>query len=248
LVQVIEHTFLLYARISSEAASAGEQAIVEQLLAGMRRLAAWWDPFATVEVSEVRRVHGGGGGEAGAHVATALGRWHQRGGEADLAFWRRHLDTFHSPKAFALVVDALLRKEDYRAAMALLVNWVGQAGTVPLEEGPHSFHDLSLRWLIGVSGGGSPDKADLALAKKFFDYLEANAEECWQVPAVSVEREVQGAEGGEDLFEAAYEGVTYKDSTGDEDEGAVVGARPREAFDLEQDAPRLERRLRFLST
>ena len=277
LVQVMEQTFHLYARVSSEASATGDATLVETLLSGMRRLAAWWDPFATVEVSDVRHVHGEEAVDSAAHVATALGRWHERGeATADLAFWRQYLDTFHSPKAFALVVDALLRKEDYRAALALLINWVGQAEQVPLEEGPHSFHTLALRWLLGVTADFrfsmddfrlQPDSADssdrqssienrksrnLALARKFFDYLEANAEDYWQVPALEVgelgmPRKAE-EEDSEDLFGAAYEGVTYKDSTGDDDEGAVVGARPREEFDLEQEAEYLERRLRFLST
>ena len=144
LVQVLEQTFHLYARLSSEAAAAGEGALAEQLLGDMRRLAAWWDRFATTEVSDIRRVSGEEAASSAEHVATALGRWHQRGeASADLAFWRQYLDSFHSPKAFALVVDALLRKEDYRAALALLINWVGQAGQVLLEEGPHSFHNLA---------------------------------------------------------------------------------------------------------
>ncbi|MBI1913392.1 MAG: hypothetical protein HYS12_01335 [Planctomycetes bacterium] len=272
LVQVVEQTFHLYGRASSEAAAAGDKPLVEQLLAGMRRLAAWWDPYATVEVSDMGRVHGAEAAESATHVATALGRWQERGGEADLAFWRRHLDTFRTPKAFALVVDALLRKEDYRAAMALLVNWVGQAEQVPLEEGPHSFHNLALRWLLGVTHDGSrpsalgprPEKeggealgpkaesrkpkADLGLAQKFFDYLEANAEDYWQVPLVAYDDSEMEDQEEEDLFGAAYEDVTYKDSTGGEDEGEVLGARPREEFDLEHDAERLERRLRFLST
>src|SRR5262249_35063231 len=156
-----------------------------------------------------------------------------------------------TPKAFALVVDALLRKQDYRAAMALLVNWVGQAEQVPLEEGPHSFHHLSLRWLLGVVFPPSPPlrgrgeqgpplprsrgEGGLTLAQKFFDYLEANAEDYWQVPVVSFEdSEQQAKEESENLFEAAYEDVTYRDSTGNDDEGSVVGSRPRAEFDLEQ--------------
>ncbi len=256
LVQVMEQTFHLYAKVSSEAAAAGEGGLAEQLLADMRRLAAWWDPFATVEVGDVRRVHGEEAATSAEHVATALGRWHERGeATADLAFWRQHLDSFRSPKAFALVVDALLRKEDYRAAMALLINWAGHADQVALEEGPHSFHNLSLRWLLGVTSplapvlggeGAGVNVGDLALAQKFFDYLEANAEDFWEVPTIDFAEPEKGED--EDLFGAAYEDVTYKDSTGDDDEGPVAGATPKKEFDLEQDAERVETRLRFLST
>src|SRR5439155_17179957 len=109
------------------------------------------DRFASVEVSEVRPVHGGEALASAEHVATALGHWQERGeATADLAFWRQHLEGFRSPKAFALVVDALLQKEDYRAAMALLMNWLSQAEQAPLEEGEHSFHALALRWMLGI--------------------------------------------------------------------------------------------------
>src|SRR5262249_13947093 len=86
-----------------------------------------------------------------------LARWRERGeATADLAFWGRHLEGFRTPKAFALVVDALLRKQDYQASMALLINWLGQAEQVPLEEGEHSFHGLALRWMLGVTAPTPP--------------------------------------------------------------------------------------------
>jgi hypothetical protein len=56
-------------------------------------------------------------------------------------------------------------------------------------------------------------------------------------------------EAEDDLFEAAYEGVTYRDSADDEQEGAVIGDEPAgEAFDLEAAGETLGNRLRFLST
>ena len=73
-------------------------------------------------------------------MATALAKWHERGeATSDLAFWRGLLEGFRSPKSFALVVDTLLRKADYRAALALLMNWLGQAEQVPLEDGVASW-------------------------------------------------------------------------------------------------------------
>ena len=62
------------------------------------------------------------------------------------------MERFHSPKTFALVVDSLLRKSDYRAAMALLINWVSMAVHIPLEDQEHSFHSLALRWILGHTG------------------------------------------------------------------------------------------------
>ena len=89
------------------------------------------------------------------------------------------------------MVDALLRKGDFRASLALLASWLGQGEQVPLEDGAYSFHALALRWMLAViqpaEGGAAaqpPAAERRALVVKFFDYLEANAEEYWEVPAL----------------------------------------------------------------
>jgi hypothetical protein len=249
LVQVVEEDLSLHARLIGEAAAAGEAKLVQTVTGGMERLAVWWDQFATVEVGDVRRVSGAEALDSARHVGTALARWHERGEAAgDLAFWRDHLDNFRSPKAFARVVDALLRKGDYRAAMALLINWLGNAEQVPLEDGEHSFHSLAVRWMLAQTPSdktaGNPD-----LICKFFDYLEANAEEYWQVPGLAPADTESAVDDEDDVYEAAYEGVTYQDSADDDQEGAVIGDEPpRQEFDLETEAESLNRRLRFLST
>jgi hypothetical protein len=269
LVHVIEQLFTLYARLRSEAAAAGETALGTQLAGRMKQLATWWDRFATVEVNDVRHVHGGEAVSSAAHVADALARWRERGAAAaDLAFWRQHLDGFRSAKAFALVVDALLRKQDYRAAMALLMNWLAQAEQVPLEDTSHSFHALALRWMLAVSGPGRPaqdgeappapvaDEARWPLVRKFLDYLDANAEDFGSVPRLDVAgiKEEGGADDNEEeeeeeaLFGAAYEGMTYRDSADDDVEGELLDSGPRVEFDLEAEGQRLDKRLRFLAT
>jgi hypothetical protein len=262
LVQVVEQTFNLYARVLSEAAATGDGELVEILSGDLKRLADWWDRFATVEVSDVRRVHGGEAASSAAHVTEALAGWRARGeATADLAFWRGQLDRFRSPKAFALVVDTLLRKGDYRASLALLINWVGQAEQVPLEDGPYSFHSLALRWMLAVTRPADasataptpplpPPAERRGLVGRFFDYLEANAEEYWHVPALDVGARAveEEEEEEEDIYSAAYDEVTYQDSTGDVDEGGLVESGPVEEFDLEREGERLEKRLRFLST
>ncbi|HEY7155541.1 MAG TPA: hypothetical protein VH575_16380, partial [Gemmataceae bacterium] len=157
LIQVVEQIFNLYARLMSETAAAGDGELVKTLMADLRQLAGWWDRFATVEVGDVRRLHGGEASSSAAGVAGALSSWHQRGAaSADLRFWRGQLEHFRSPKAFALVVDTLLRKTDYRAALALLCSWLGQAEQAPLEDGVWSFHTLALRWMLDVAKPQSP--------------------------------------------------------------------------------------------
>ncbi|HLJ94300.1 MAG TPA: hypothetical protein VKU02_14020, partial [Gemmataceae bacterium] len=264
LVHVIEHTFNLYARLASEAAAVGDKTLGAPLRSNLKRLAAWWDRFASTSVSDVRRVHGGETVASTDHVVTALSHWHERGETtADLAFWREHLEGFQSPKAFALVVDALLRKHDHRAAMGLLMNWLGQAERVPLEDGQYSFHALALQWILSLIGterepagesGSAPRPRNTIwpLLRRFFDHLEANAEEYWQVPVLEIGdggAEKESEDEAESLYSAAYEDVTYRDSADDNQEGSVAdGAEEPGEFDLEREGERIARRLRFLST
>jgi hypothetical protein len=258
LVQVIERLLALYANLRSEAAAAGDAALGARLAEKMQRLARWWDRFATTAVADIRHVAGNEAETAADHVAQALSRWRERGeATADLAFWRQHLDNFRTGKAFASVVDALLRKNDYKAAMALLINWLSQSDQVALEDSEHSFHVLALRWMLGVGRMASQGVLDASavrdLVRKFIDYLEANAEEYWQVPRLEgPELLPEPSPAGEDadaLFDAAYEDVVYKDSTDDGNEGEVLGFEPRQPeFELEQESDRLEARLHFLST
>jgi hypothetical protein len=251
LVAVVEQLLAFQARLMGEAAARGELTLIGTARKEMKRVAAWWDRFASVEVSGIRRVHGEEASTSAEHVAQALLLWHDRGeASADIAFWRDQLDGFQAPKAFALVIDALLRKDDYWAAMALLINWVGQAERVPLEEGDFSFHTLALRWMLGVSTKAPQDKA-WALKKKMFEYLEANAEDLWQVPALTssdAEELDMPAEGEEDPYRAAYEDVTFQDSAADGEEGEVLEGGNRQEFDLEAEGEGLVNRLRFLAT
>jgi hypothetical protein len=270
LIQVVEQVFNLYARLMSDAAASGDDELVRTLTDGLRRSTEWWDRFATIEVGDVRRLHGGEALSSAVGVSNALARRHQRGeASADLAFWREQLEHLHSPKAFYLVVDALLRKADYRSALALLCSWLGRAEQAPLEDGVWSFHTLALRWMLAVANvpasgvASAPRDSPLGaltqhrssetsqrreLIVKFFDYLEANAEEYWQAPELELPGPMPREEDEDDLFRAAYEDVTYQDTTDDNEDSAVADGGPVEEFDLERESERLEQRLHFLST
>jgi hypothetical protein len=262
LIGVVEQTFYLYAQLLSEAAAAGEPTLRETLAQGLGRLASWWDQFATAEVGDVRHVRGAEVVASAEQVSKALRHWRERGqAPADLSFWHRHLEDFRSPKSFALVVEALLDKEDYRAALGLLMGWLGRAEQAPLEDGGLSFHTLTMRWMLGVCrlaarqranpGGPALPFSPWDLAVRFLDHLEANADELWQVPRLDlagVSQEGEAEEEVEDLYGAAYEGVTYEDSTDDEVEAEVLEVGPQRDFDLDEEARRLEKRLHFLAT
>lgn len=247
LTQVMEQTFTLHARIMSEAAAAGDSGLIQRVGDNMDRLAQWWDRYATYEVSDLRRVHGGEASDSARYVAKTLAAWRERGEmTSDLAFWRDRLEDFRTPRAFALVVEAMLLRGDHRASMGLLGNWAGQAGLLPLEEGTHSFHHLALRWMLTLTRSGKEGAQDLV--RKFFEILEANAEYYWGAPKLEqyVHPEEESDEE-ENPFEAAYEDVTYRDST-DDTEGMVADGEPTDHFDLEEQHERLEDHLRFLAT
>ena len=268
LIRVVERLFNLLARLMSEGAANGSFKADAGLAKDMRRLADWWDRFATTTVSDIPHVHGSEATASAQQVSQALSRWREQGAgtrgsaSADLAFWRERLEWFHSAKAFALVVDALLRQQDFRASMALLMTWLSQVDEVLLEDGDFSFHQLALRWMLGVCAlasaktGLPAGPSPMILVAKFFDYLEANAEDFGQVPRLDLlgvgrdESPERDEEGGEEdsLFGAAYEDMTYQDSTDDDVEAEVLDFMPQKDFDLAQEAERLEKRLKFLAT
>jgi hypothetical protein len=245
LLMVVEAWFNQCIALVSEAAATGKGAVVDSALAMLRRQARWWDQFATLEVGEVRRVSGQEALVSAEHLAMALGRWHSRGHSlADIAFWKANLDGFRSPKAFAIVIESLLRREDYVAAMGLLVNWLSQVDQIPLEDHGHSFHVLSIRWMLEVTQGERPASSGPAsMARRFLDYLEANADEYGECPRWQAS---DGESTSSETFEAAYESVTYRDSTDSKEDAVSAGAI--DAFPLESEVDGFERRLRFLST
>jgi hypothetical protein len=245
LIGAAEQTFALYARVMAEASVQGNTALAARLRAGMEDLADWWGQFATYEVSDVRRLHPGEAVRSAVTVAESLGAW-RRSGEAvnDLGLWKERVDEFDSPKAFAHVAEALISRGGHRAAMGLLATWLSRADEVGLEDGPHSFHALALRWMLTLSRPQATAD-DAALAAKFFDYLEANAEEYWEPP--DLEGLVAEEEEDDEPFGAAYEGMVYKDSTAG-DEGEVSDGAPSDQFDLEEQAEQLQSRLKFLAT
>jgi len=298
LLDIMSDIFLLYGQIHRAAAAAGNLALQQTLSASLAALASWWDQFASVEVGSLEGVSGQETLESADSVAAAIGAWHKGGAAAgDVAFWREHIEHFTSPKAYALVVDTLLEHRDFVAAMGLLVQWLSQADVIPLVEEDYSFHDLALSWMemlwedpsaddesrqqpappsrsarrrmTAADASGIPPRQRWEMAKKYLDYLEANADEYWQVPrfemaaeALGDERLPDGEESGDfdeedfdeeadddGLFGAAYENVTFRDSAEDGIEGEMYESGPSlTEFELVGEAERIVSRLNFLTT
>jgi hypothetical protein len=249
LVDVVSRMFHLYAAALAAAASAGEDDLRKQFGRRLKRLAAWWDQHAVYEVSDLPRVHGGERAAAAEHVADALaGVRGSDAGATDLAYWRQHREGFKAPSAFAQVVDALLRQGNFKASLALLMTWLSETDSIPLEEGDDSFHTLSHRWLRDVIESSAPVGERMQLVARFFVHLEANADDLWDVPDWTLSDEPAG-EDDDEKFEAAYEDVSYQDTTDDDEDSAVAGGgRSSEHFPLEEEGQRLEARLDFLTT
>jgi hypothetical protein len=265
LIDLVGETFAVYVQIEKEAAAGGNATMQNAMSLRMDSLATWWDQFASTEVSSVQGMSGRETHDSADHVAAALQAWHKAGTAAgDLAFWREHAEQFRSPKAYALVVDALLEQRDPVAAMALLVQWLSQSEEMPLVEENYSFHDLTLDWM-GELWGNDPGSAQpaaatpdrWALTRKFLDYLEANADQYWQVPEFDLaappgdddEDELPDDADVDGIFSAAYEDMSYRDSTDDGFEGEMLegGENPSD-FELVMEAERLVGRLAFLHT
>ena len=213
-------------------------------------------------------------------MAAALRAWHEGGAAAgDLAFWRQHVEQFRSPKAYALVIETLLDHRDPVAAMALLVQWLGQAEEIPLVEEDYSFHDLALVWMEDLgrtsrpSDGGDgrrlataprvhrlssvgrwrgsssttskPTPRSIGKCRSFEMAAETLGDE---QPPEDAERTAE-ADDEDDLFGAAYEHVTYRDSTDDGVEGEMFETGESATdFELVGEAERIVDRLNFLTT
>src|SRR5262245_11535511 len=175
LVELMDRLWALYSRVWSEAAAVDNAEVAKKVARQFKETAAWWHKFAVHEVTTVEAVDAIVVYRAAEGVAQAIGVWHKGGAAAgDVAFWAPHAEMFDSPKAYALVIEALLERGDYVATMALLGHWLGQADRIGLERADASFHDLVLRWFgdmtaprregVGSRGSGVGGQQD-ALAR-----------------------------------------------------------------------------------
>ena len=283
LVYLIEQLFGYIARVWSEAAAQDQHEVYRQMEKCYDEVATWWRQFAAHTVESIEAADPLESYESAKLVARALQLWHQGGAEAgNVKFWAPHADLFDSPRAYALVISALLEREDFVPSMAILVHWLSNADRVGLRSGESSLPRLSERWLLKLRSStedkpayGEPsidqvnqsDTRDVwPLARKFFDYLEANAEEFWSAPQFLLaqgpgkkrdwDRELSAANSEldddpdeDDLYGAAYEGMTYRDTTDDGNEGAIYDPDAESGGDeLESESKRLINHLNFLQS
>lgn len=273
LLQLVEGILEGYSRALEEAAARAEVAYEAELLARFEKFATYWDRFGSLTVEDLPPVSGADHLESARRVAKALADWRAAGEAAgNIAFWRDHVVEFHSAKAYAQVVTALLDRRDVIASMGLLMQWLSQAEEVGLQAGPMSFDRLLMRCMdliVDMTPVGDHEAADASdaeqdpwpLLRRLFDYLEANAGDFWQVPLLNEFASVSPPqptansdkhETEEDdehgLFGAAYEGVVFRDSADDGTFGETMddrGGLP-DAGEFEEFERWLEPRLQFL--
>jgi hypothetical protein len=298
LIELVEQTLDLAARAWSEAAAMDHGALEERLSSILARLAQWWDRYASSSVEGVKRLVAQEIQVSANFVAGALNAWHKAGAAAgDVAFWRMFVDQFDTSKSFQLVVEALLDHGDVVASRALLMQWVNQRDRTPLVQGDAAMHPLAFRWLAAVESLQAGDGVDRwSEVARFFDFLEANAEEYWDVPTMRRDlpgfdaaldpadgADVDGEDDGDapydedddyeydyeddededeefdesaleedeegDVFDAAYEEMTYRDSADDGQDSETFSTEERPILlEWEAEGRRLEQRLRFLKT
>lgn len=270
LLQLVEGLLESYTRVLEEAAAKAMTLVVTDIDRRFERFADFWDRFGSVTVQDLPTVLAQDHLDSARRVARALAEWRAAGEAAgQIPFWREHVQEFQTARAYAQVVSALLDRKDLVASLGLLMQWLSQADDVGLVAGPLSFDRLLTRWIDALSDLAGTERAEKATAetsqiwpllRRLFAYLEANAGDFWQVPRLSEAAvgniKSETAEGPEDddpdreLYGAAYEGVTFRDSADDgqfgdtaDDRGGLPDAGEFDVFER-----MLEPRLQFLRT
>ncbi|MCC6510420.1 MAG: hypothetical protein IT423_15060 [Pirellulaceae bacterium] len=276
LVALMEHIFALQSRIWREASGIGREDLCQETKRIFRENAEWWRQFAAHEVSDVNATDPKETFESAKLVAKALSLWNEGGSSAGaVGFWKPHAELFDSPKAFALVVESLLDRFDFVASMSLLIQWLSEAERVGLQSGGASFSDLARQWLQRLetklseqaelpdqTENSATSKLDWSMAQKFIDFMESNAGHFLKPPSFMLSSNQRRPakpdqpplHGDEDdpeydgkLLEAAWDGVSYKDTTNDgiESETAEEGSDNQD--ELQSESNRLGQHLTFLS-
>jgi hypothetical protein len=172
LVSLMESIFSLQSRIWREAAARNEEALCLTVSKQFKEIAEWWRRYAAHEVPDLEATDPIESFKSASLVAAALRLWHSGGAAAgDVKFWAPHAEMFDSPKAYALVIEALLEREDFVASMALLVHWLSQAEKVGLQSGTVTFSVLAQQWLqrlqIRLTRGEKSSNLGWPLVSKF---------------------------------------------------------------------------------
>ena len=226
LVELMHQIFSVCSRLWAEAAAMNKTELSDAIKIQFREIVDWWRQFAAHEVMSVDTVDPSEDYQAAELVARALNLWDQDdAATGDIQFWSNHARMFDSSSAYDLVIDALMQRKDFKTSMALLMHWLSQADRIPLQQGEASFHDLMFRWISAqkrcVIGADATQKEETwNRIRKFYDFLEANADYYWQVPKFRVgekgrfvvddQQEEDDLDETDDVLKAAYDEMVYQ--------------------------------------
>ncbi len=291
LNDLLERIAAFFCRIWREAAAANNASVAERIRLCFLDLANWWHQFAAHELPDINGINLLDSYQSAELVARALRLWYAGGASSgDVRFWGEHAELFDSPRAYALVIEALLERHDYVASLALLIHWLSESSETGLRSGETSFAELAESWFYQVSGYHSEIHSELAtnplqfaatstpitdqgwkLCKRFFEYVEANADEYWAPPTFHLKDSIakptkqqehdefddsdefsngwntqEEDDDSDSPFDAAYEGVVFEDSTNDGNEGAIFEEETDSQDELILESKRLTEHLTFL--
>ncbi len=276
LIDIMEQIFSLYAETLTEAAMVGNEQLISEISVPFRALAERWDEYATTTVEDIPRLHGVKTFESALVVAKTLLAWRQSDPqENSLMFWRQHVELFDSQMAYHNIVNVLLEKHDFNAALGLLMQWLSQvdeSDTISFDE---TFSGSLLEWAQALRKAETDNGQLFERYRRTLELLEANAGQRWGVPRITLDTETtskemddqgwwdepaleghwdQDEEDDDDEdednpFAAAYEDVTFRDSADDGQEGSLSDTRnPFENNEFEQWSRQYEPQMKFLQS
>ena len=271
LIEMVELAISISSQVWSEAAAANDLEVCQKIQKYYREIVDWWHQFAPHRVPSVEATDPVEVFEASQLVAQALTLWKQGGAAAgDIEFWANHSEMFDSGKAYSLVIDALMEREDTKTPMALMIRWLSNAERLGLTDGETSIHDFVDRWIVEqtrrlahIDRGWQQKNEIWKQIRKFYDYVEANADEYWEVPVFELievpndlDIEALSDDDPEDdesdekngIYRAAYDEMVYEDSTNDGIEGEIYDTENFTEEQLEEEVNRVTDRLEFLAT
>jgi hypothetical protein len=276
LIDIVDALFGFSSSVWIAARARGETAIADQVRLEFRELSDWWYQFATHEVSAVESFDAHEVFEASGKVADLLGKWSSTGFRRDdLEFWATHASAFRTDREYVLAISSLIERDDFSTSMALLIHWLGSETAEPGVQSIGSFQNLTSTWIARQLRQLETiaDNADWTVQtievwnriRKFCDYAEANAGELWNIPRftlqpaetdepVSDSRELDfdpmpdEPTDGEDRFDAAYEGVIFRESADDGVEGSVFEGFDGDESGMQEELDSIVEHLRFIDT
>lgn len=266
LTQLMEQIFCFSSRVWIAAQAANQQDISNRVRDNFRSIVDWWHKFAVHEVSSVDSVDSEEIFAATKDVAGLINQWQKSGAQSgDVQFWANHAQSFMSSRAYILAISSLIERDDFVTSMALLIHWLTQSETIPLQQSSGSFQALVAEWIARqrdqVARDPTSEKYQTTWSRirKFCDFVEANAGDFWKVPRFGkgsqndsgdpdggLENEIIEPNDDDDLYRAAYEGMVFRESTNDGIDGSIYDPGVHSDESIQAEMHRIVDRLEFL--